>query len=267
MARILVLEPAPVDRARIAGLLEAAGHSVVLAETARAAEDRLAREPAGSFQLLVMELNLPDRSGLELIRALKSAPATAGVPVLVVTPQPPRELVIDLILAGAENVVSKPFASEVLLRRVTEILAGQRPLRQSRQGEISWSLPEYLEREMKRSLRSGLPLSVVVALARTPDGRPVPDLLALLVQALRVRDTDLVFGLETGEVVFLLPDTDRPGAQVVEERIARALAGGAAGAGSRGLRLFTGTATAPADAATAGRLLDVALERARSRAG
>lgn len=252
-----MVDPVLVDRVRIASLLEATGHTPVQEETARGALARLRAEGPGSYQLVVTELNLPDGGGVRWVETLSAGPEGAGLPVLVVTPQPSRETTIAIVQAGAENLVAKPFASEVLLRRVTEILAGRRPFEQARPGQVSWTLSDYLERELRRAGRSGLPVSIVVARAPAPDADPAPDLRAVLARHLRVRETDLVFTLETGEVAILLPDTDRAGAQVVESRIERAL----------GERVRTASATAPQDGAEAAALLRSALARLEERAG
>lgn len=269
VARILVVDESLLDRKRIGTVLEAAGHQVVEAAGAREARRRLAAQPRGSFQLVITELRLPDQDGLEFLRELQREPAGAGLPILVVTPQPPRETIVEVILAGAENMVAKPFASEVLLRRVTEILGAQRLVRQADAGAVSWSLEDYLRREVKRAERTQMPLTVLAVLPDAPSGdtRPRDELLkALGSPEMLVRETDLVFGVDK-HVIVVLPDTDASGARVVEDRIRQVLAALAQPGPDRpalSVRAAFGRATLPEDGAGAELLLQTAMARAGS---
>lgn len=268
MARILVVDESILDRKRITTVLEAAGHQVVEAAGAQEAGRRLAAQPRGCFQLVITELRLPDADGLEFLRGLHHEPAAAGVPVLVVTPQPPREIIVEVILAGAENMVAKPFAGEVLLRRVTEILNTQRLVKQADAGAVSWPLEDYLRREVKRAERTQLPLSVLAVLPAGAEGENrTRDVLlkALGSQEMRLRETDLVFGVTAGHVVVVLPDTDSLGAHVVESRIRQMLSQLAEPGPDRPAMttpVAIGVATMPADGANPDLLLRTALGRA-----
>lgn len=265
MAQILVVDGSVFDRKRIAAVLQAAGHEVVESGSAAEARRQLLK-PGNIFQLVITELQLPDADGLTFIRAVKSdAPAGASLPVLVVTPLQSRDVVIETILAGAEHMVAKPFAGEILLRRVTEILATHSLTQEAGEQRVSWSLDQFLRRESKRANRTGQPLSVLVL--RVPPGgdRHLAETVARQVQ---VRETDLVFAFDEG-VAMVLPDTDALGARVVEARIRQALAqlrpaGGAAEqAGSPAAAMAVGTATMPDDARDAESLLALASRWAR----
>lgn len=271
MARILIVDESLLDRKRIATALAAVGHQIVEAAGAGEAWQCLSGEPRGSFQLIITEFLLPDAQGLEFLRALRRDPASAGIPVLVVTPRPARETVIEAILAGAESMVAKPFAGEVLLRRVTEILGSQRLLRQVEAGTVSWSLEEYLRREVKRAERTRRPLSVLVALpggSGAGGGTGARDALLKALhgsQEIRLRETDLIFGLGDGHVVVVLPDTDEVGVQVVESRIRQLLGQVVEASGGRptwAAGVAMGAATLPADGVDPELLLQAAVARA-----
>ena len=64
--------------------------------------------------LVLTEWNLPDRSGLELIRELRARTETAGVPVIMVTARNSRDDVSAAIEAGVTSYVTRPFSKAIL---------------------------------------------------------------------------------------------------------------------------------------------------------
>lgn len=120
MSRILVVE----DEARIAGFVErglrAAGYAVDVAETGAAA---LGSVRAGTPDLMVLDLGLPDRDGLEVLDAVRGE--GHRMPVIILTA---RDDVGDKVRGfegGADDSLTKPFAFEELLARVKARLRDQ----------------------------------------------------------------------------------------------------------------------------------------------
>lgn len=71
---------------------------------------------AGSYDLIILDMRLPGKSGLEVLHGLRSR----GVerPVLVLTAQDAIDAKVETLRAGADDYVTKPFAFEELLARV-----------------------------------------------------------------------------------------------------------------------------------------------------
>ncbi len=79
---ILVVDDHELNVALLERLLELDGHEVRAADSLAAAERSVAEEhPA----MIVLDLNLPDGSGLDLTRKLKSHPMTASIPIVACT--------------------------------------------------------------------------------------------------------------------------------------------------------------------------------------
>lgn len=74
--------------------------------------------------LVLLDLRLPDMSGLDVLRELRADAATADVPVVVVSADPGPEQERDLIAAGAFAYVVKPFAIQEFLEVVDRAIAG-----------------------------------------------------------------------------------------------------------------------------------------------
>lgn len=119
MARVLLVE----DDGGIAGMLqlelEGAGHVVEVAPTLAAARTSLARRDP---ELVLLDLNLPDGSGLDLCREIR---AQSTMPILILTA---RQGEVDRIVGlelGADDYVVKPFSPREVLARIAAILRRQ----------------------------------------------------------------------------------------------------------------------------------------------
>jgi len=127
--RVLIVDPEPssVEAARRA--LEAAGLEVQTAATSRDALALLQRELP---DLLVLEMLLPDLSGLGLCRTIREDPRLARLPIVMLTA---ANAEMDRVVAfevGVDDFVSKPFHPRELALRVQAIL--RRTLRSALQG-------------------------------------------------------------------------------------------------------------------------------------
>jgi CheY-like chemotaxis protein len=101
--RILIVDDHEPGVALIERLLELDGHKVRAAGSLADAERALAEEQPA---MIVLDLNLPDGSGLELTRKLKAHPVTAEIPILACTA---AVLPADEHEAGCDAYVSKPI--------------------------------------------------------------------------------------------------------------------------------------------------------------
>ncbi len=118
MARILIVEDEPDIRDVLAFNLRQAGHQVLTAGSGADALAALAQGPA----LVVLDLMLPDASGVEICKAIKHDPRTKHVAVLMLTA---RGEEIDRVVGfevGADDYVTKPFSTRELMLRVNAVL-------------------------------------------------------------------------------------------------------------------------------------------------
>jgi len=119
MARILVVEDEADIRQILAYNLGQAGHEVLTVDRGSAALDLLKKERP---EVVLLDLMLPDISGLEICRHLKSATALREIPVIMLTA---RSEEIDRVVGfelGADDYVVKPFSVRELILRVQAVL-------------------------------------------------------------------------------------------------------------------------------------------------
>lgn len=114
--RILVIDDHALNLKLLGRLLELEGHEVRAADSLAAAEEALAEEKPA---LIVLDLNLPDGSGLELTRRLRSQPRTASIPIIACTAGAMPADERDALDAGCDAYVAKPID----LRRFQTIVA------------------------------------------------------------------------------------------------------------------------------------------------
>jgi CheY-like chemotaxis protein len=76
--------------------------------------------------LVLMDVNLPGRDGVELTHGLKSDPELASIPVVMVTGEARREILVRSMEAGAADFIVKPFTPDALVAKLTRFLPSLR---------------------------------------------------------------------------------------------------------------------------------------------
>jgi len=121
--RILVCDDHPIVRKGLREILEQEDAPVTVAEAASAQEAlELARKKA--WDTVVLDITMPGRSGLELLKDLKRE--RPNVPVLVLSVHPAEQYAIRVLRAGASGYLTKESAPEELLTAVRRIVRGGR---------------------------------------------------------------------------------------------------------------------------------------------
>lgn len=117
--RILVADDDDAGRALLRTLLVREGYDVTEAPTGRAALVRIAET---AFDLLVLDVRMPAPDGLEVTRRVRSDPATALLPVILVTGLGALDDKVAGLDAGATDFLTKPFEPPELLARIRAAL-------------------------------------------------------------------------------------------------------------------------------------------------
>jgi DNA-binding response OmpR family regulator len=117
--KILVVDDSVTVRRLIAARLSADGYEVVEAEDGMQALELVRSErPA----LVVLDKVMPKLDGFEVVRALREDPATAALPIVMLTERTSEEDVLDGLGLGVEEYMPKPFSPRELSLRVKRAL-------------------------------------------------------------------------------------------------------------------------------------------------
>ena len=121
MAKIvLIVEDEEAVRELEKFILEQVGYDVM---EARDGLEGLTKAEFRRPDLILLDLMMPDVSGGRMFDEMKRHPATAGIPILVVTGKPDAHQVFDDQI-GPDNVIMKPFEAETLLSRIEAHIGG-----------------------------------------------------------------------------------------------------------------------------------------------
>jgi two-component system cell cycle response regulator DivK len=117
--KVFVVEDNELNLKLFCDLLTAHGYEV---EAVRDGREAVERARAFAPDLVVMDIQLPDISGLELIEAMKADPALAATPIMAVTAYAARGDEERIREAGAEAYVSKPVTVAQFLAAVDALI-------------------------------------------------------------------------------------------------------------------------------------------------
>jgi DNA-binding response OmpR family regulator len=112
--RVLVVEDSDINRSLLRILLQRRGYEVEAVGDGQAALDAA----AGGFDLVLLDVGLPDINGLEVCRRLRSDAATANLTIIMLTGRDHPGDIRDGLAAGADDFLTKPIEEAELMARL-----------------------------------------------------------------------------------------------------------------------------------------------------
>lgn len=114
---ILLVEDNAEIAASIVNYLESKGHSVDYAATAKTAKNLLS---SNVYNLIILDVMLPGKSGLQLCKEIRSTLSTA-IPIIMLTARDTLEDIVEGFDSGTDDYLTKPFAMQELYVRVVAL--------------------------------------------------------------------------------------------------------------------------------------------------
>ncbi len=169
--RILIVEPHKSGLAVMARRLAEAGYRVVACGNATDAVSELHRAPV---DLLIAELRMAPKSGVDLTRLVRDNGALRDLPVILIAGRSDATGAVDGFAAGADDVVAKPFHFEILFARIAQRLAKARSVRELRQDNATLDARVITRAIELSEVRAALRISEserarLASLVRAPD--------------------------------------------------------------------------------------------------
>ncbi len=118
-AQILVVEDQAATADLILEVLRAEGYDAQTVDTLDKARARLKKAPP---ELLILDRNLPDGDGVDLLAEIRAEERLAATPVIILTAQKDVADKVQGLRVGADDYVAKPFNTEELVARVEALL-------------------------------------------------------------------------------------------------------------------------------------------------
>lgn len=117
--KILVVDDFSTMRRIVRNILKQLGYSNI--EEAEDGSVALTKLKLNIYGLVIADWNMPNMTGIELLKTMRSDSALKDIPVLMVTAEAKQENVIAAIQSGVNNYIVKPFTAEVLKEKIDKI--------------------------------------------------------------------------------------------------------------------------------------------------
>jgi diguanylate cyclase (GGDEF)-like protein len=232
--KVLVVDDEEIVCELLAGMLEAYGYRVQTETNGRNVIDLLWQE---HFDVVLLDLVMPDINGLELLRQLKQS--FEELPVVVVTGYGSIENAVESMRAGASDFVTKPVTAAVLDIRVKRAIEYAQTKRLANTDGLTGlynrrSFQERLQQEVDRANRYHRPLSLIMIdidhfkTYNDTHGHLQGD--AILVDVAHTlqrlsRTSDIVARYGGEEFALILPETDSANAEALGKRLQEQIEG------------------------------------------
>src|SRR5450755_3953225 len=141
-ARLLVVDDNKVNRLLLTRSLELQGHSVASAENGRVALEMLQHE---SFDLLLLDMEMPEMDGFQVLEQLVHDPHLRDLPVIVTSSLEGVDHVVRCIELGAADYLMKPVNPVLLKARINASLEKKRLRDQQKELVRRFATPEVAQ--------------------------------------------------------------------------------------------------------------------------
>ena len=119
--KILVVDDFSTMRRIVRNLLVELGFSGPLIQEADDGENAMVLLKSQPFDMVVTDWNMPNMTGIDLLRAIRAEASLKGLPVLMVTAENNRDQIIAAAQAGVNGYIVKPFTAATLQEKLTKI--------------------------------------------------------------------------------------------------------------------------------------------------
>lgn len=123
MKRLLIVDDSKLMRDMVAACLRPLG--AIAFEFAGTGLEAIERLSLAAFDMMVLDLNMPDVGGVEVVEFVRSQDRLRALPILIVTTRGDDDSRAQVLGAGASSFLAKPFAPAAILDEVRRLLAPQ----------------------------------------------------------------------------------------------------------------------------------------------
>ncbi len=118
-AKILIVDDFSTMRRIVRNILKQLGYENI--DEAEDGVQALNKLKAEKYDFLITDWNMPNMTGIDLLKAVRAEESLKEIPVLFVTAEAEKENIITAVQAGVSNYIVKPFTAEVLKEKIEKI--------------------------------------------------------------------------------------------------------------------------------------------------
>jgi len=140
MIKVLIADDHPIVRQGLRQILAGIADMEVAGEAVNS-QETLDQVRAGGWDVLVLDITMPDRSGFDILKELKQA--QPDLPVLVLTIHGEQQLAVRVLKAGASGYLTKENAPAELIKAIRQVVGGGKYISSSLAETLAFGLDEH----------------------------------------------------------------------------------------------------------------------------
>ncbi len=125
--KILAAEDNPVNQQVLRGIMNHVGHEVTIVDTGEQVLDAIA-DNMRAFDLVILDKNMPEKSGVEVVKTLRFLDASHSLPIIMLTADATPEARAESLEAGSDAFLTKPVDAKALLEKMAVLTNQAAPL-------------------------------------------------------------------------------------------------------------------------------------------
>ncbi len=149
MVKILIADDHAIVRKGLVQIL-ADSSAVIVVDEAADGNEALAKADGGDFDLVLLDISMPGRGGLDVLKEMKSR--NPRLPVVILSMYPEDQYAVRAIRCGASGYLTKASASDNLLQAINKVLRGGRYISSSLAEQLAESLDNNTDKALHETL-------------------------------------------------------------------------------------------------------------------
>ncbi|MBI5242078.1 MAG: response regulator transcription factor [Elusimicrobia bacterium] len=180
MIRVLIADDHPVVRKGVKQILKET-RDIVVADEAFDGQEALSKAFKNDYDVVLLDISLPGRSGLEILKQLKVV--KPKLPILILSVHPEEQYAVRTIKAGASGYLTKESAPDELITAIRIVARGRKYIRPSLAEKMAFELEANREKPLHKGL-SDREFEVMLMLASGKSVTGIAEELALSVKTI-----------------------------------------------------------------------------------
>jgi len=181
MIKVLIVDDHTIVREGLRQILEDTSDIAVTGE-ARSAQEVVNKVKSNNFDIVLLDISLPGRSGLDVLKQLKSI--KPDLPILILSMHPEEQYAIRAIRAKASGYLTKESTSDELIKAIRKIAQGRKYITSSLAEKLAFELEDSRRGSSSHEILSDREYQVMCMIASGKRIKEIADTLSLSVKTI-----------------------------------------------------------------------------------